>query len=120
MRIGEENSRKEEILEIEERMAELPVGHVVYKTIKGKRQPYLQWTENGKTISKYLKKDDRERILAQVEERKQLSARRRVLRSTVNEISAAAEREQAEEYRTNVSDGPALQAMIRVSGGRVP
>ena len=30
------------------RIAELPVGGITYKTINGKRYPYLQWTENGR------------------------------------------------------------------------
>lgn len=44
------------------------------KKIKGKEQPYLQWTENGKSISKYIKIEDRETVFRQIERRKQLKA----------------------------------------------
>ena len=42
--------RQEKILriaEIERQLMDLPKGRVFYKTIKGKEQPYLQWSENG-------------------------------------------------------------------------
>ncbi|MCR5226495.1 MAG: hypothetical protein K6E27_04725 [Eubacterium sp.] len=52
----------------------LPKGTVVYKKIKGKEQPYLQWSEKGKTKSRYIKKDEREQILAMVEKRLELKA----------------------------------------------
>ena len=42
------NSR---IAELEQQLSTLPVGTLVYKTIVGKKQPYLQWTENGKSKS---------------------------------------------------------------------
>ena len=51
----------------------LPKGTIVYKNIKGKQQPYLQWSEKGKTKSKYLKKDEREYILSQIERRNYLN-----------------------------------------------
>ena len=60
------------IIELENEIAILPQGSINIKKIKGKEQPYLQWTENGKSKSKYIKKDEREQILAGVERRKQL------------------------------------------------
>ena len=58
--------------EIEDRLSSLPQGTVVYKTIRGLRQPYLQWTENGKTKSRYIKAGERDEILRKVQERKDL------------------------------------------------
>ena len=52
------------IIELENEIAILPQGSINIKKIKGKEQPYLQWTENGKSKSKYIKKDEREQILA--------------------------------------------------------
>ena len=60
------------IIELEHEIAILPQGSINIKKIKGKEQPYLQWTENGKSKSKYIKKDEREQIFAGVERRKQL------------------------------------------------
>ncbi|MBQ9043611.1 MAG: AAA family ATPase [Eggerthellaceae bacterium] len=59
---------------IRRRIAELPAGSISMKTIKGKEQPYLQWTQDGKTKSRYLKASEREAVIAQVEERKRLEA----------------------------------------------
>ena len=50
---------KKEITLVEEKIASYPRGNVSFKTIKGKKQPYLQWTEDGKRHSKYLKLDER-------------------------------------------------------------
>lgn len=68
------------ILELENEIALLPQGSINIKKIKGKEQPYLQWTENGKSKSKYIKKYEREQILAGVERRKQLQDELRELK----------------------------------------
>ena len=48
-------------------------GTLVYKTINGKKQPYLQWTENGKSKSRYIKKEEREQVFAALEARQRSS-----------------------------------------------
>lgn len=68
------------IMELENKIAILPQGSINIKKINGKEQPYLQWTENGKSKSKYIKKDEREQILAGVERRKQLQDELRELK----------------------------------------
>ena len=60
---------------VEARIAELPPGYISKKTIKGKTQYYLQWRENGKMKSKYIRADDVEDIQKQIEERKTLQER---------------------------------------------
>ena len=60
------------IKELENEIAILPQGSINIKKINGKEQPYLQWTENGKSKSKYIKKGERKTIFAEVERRKQL------------------------------------------------
>ena len=60
------------IMELENELAILPQGSINIKKINGKEQPYLQWTENGKSKSKYIKKVEREEIFSGVERRKQL------------------------------------------------
>ena len=61
------------IEELEKKKESLLHGTLIYKTIKGKKQPYLQWTEKGVTKSKFIKTGEREQILELVEERKHVS-----------------------------------------------
>ena len=68
------------IMELENEIAILPHGSINIKKINGKEQPYLQWTENGKSKSKYIKKNEREEIFASVERRKQLQDELRELK----------------------------------------
>lgn len=50
----------------------LPVGYISKKTINGKVQHYLQWRENGKLKSKYIRKDELEAVEQQIARRKEL------------------------------------------------
>ena len=77
---GEQMDINKRILELENELAILPQGSINIKKINGKEQPYLQWTENGKSKSKYIKKDEREQIFAGVERRKQLQEELRELK----------------------------------------
>ena len=58
------------IADIEEKIKVLPHGSITYKTIRGKKQPYLQWREYGKVKSKYIKLNEREQIFTQIALRK--------------------------------------------------
>ena len=97
------------IREIEEQLAQLPPGNVVYKTIKGNKQPYLQWSENGKSHSKYIKVANREETIKGAELRKKLSAELKELKASlpVTGVPSA-----APSYRTNVVYGEMLNAQI--------
>ena len=79
-RRGDQMDIVKRILELENEIALLPQGSINIKKIKGREQPYLQWTENGKSKSKYIKKHEREQILAGVERRKQLQDELRELK----------------------------------------
>ena len=57
---------------VEKRISELPPGYISKKTIRGKTQYYLQWRENGKIKSKYIRAENVEDIQKQIEERKKL------------------------------------------------
>lgn len=72
---------KKRINELEHEIAMLPQGSINIKIINGKEQPYLQWTENKKSKSKYIKKNEREQIFAGVERRKQLQEELRTLKN---------------------------------------
>lgn len=77
---GEFMDISKRIMELEKEIAILPQGSINIKKINGKEQPYLQWTENGKSISKYIKKNEREQIFTGVERRKLLQDELRELK----------------------------------------
>ena len=70
---------KQRIREIEQRLEELPKGTLTYKTINGKKQPYVQRTIDGKSVSYYVKVSEREQILLEFEERGRLQEERQHL-----------------------------------------
>lgn len=70
---------KRRIEEIEERLEQLPKGTLTYKTINGKKQPYVQRTIEGKSFSSYVKMSEREQILLEFEERGKLSEEKKSL-----------------------------------------
>lgn len=96
------------IIELEKEIAVLPHGSINIKNIKGKEQPYLQWTENGKSKSKYIKKGEREQILAGVERRKQLQDELRELKK-----SEVAPTPMMTKFETSVIIGNRLLAMTK-------
>ena len=63
---------KQRIEEIDRQLEELPKGTLTYKTIKGRKQPYIQRTIDGKSVSYYVRISEREQIMIELEERSQL------------------------------------------------
>lgn len=59
---------------VQEQIAELPKGNITYKTINGKKYPYLQWTESGKQHGRRVKDDELDLLSASINERKRLEA----------------------------------------------
>ena len=99
------------IKELEREIAVLPQGTINIKKINGKQQPYLQWTENGKSKSKYIKVKDREQIFAGVERRKQLQEELRELKDVYcGEPTPAVEETK---FETSVVTGQRLLAMTK-------
>jgi len=96
------------IIELEEEISNLPQGSINIKKINGKEQPYLQWTENGKSKSRYIKKEEREQIFADIERRKQLQENLRELKKS--EIAVMPKRTK---FETNVVVGERLLAMTK-------
>lgn len=70
------------IRQIEDELAGLPTGYISKKTISGKERFYLQWMENGKLKSKYIKAAELHSITAQVERRKKLQEELKALKET--------------------------------------
>ena len=98
-----------QIAEIEQELMLLPKGKLFYKTIKGNKQPYLQWSENGKTVTKYVKLNEREQVFRALEQREKLMEKLAALK-------AAPEGEDGLlpefAFRMNVISGPALDDLI--------
>ena len=92
--------------EIERELQELPKGRVFQKTIKGKQQPYLQWSEHGKAMTRYVKMKEREEVFRQLECRDQLEKELEELKKEPEEKESSLENIH---FRTNVVFGPALK-----------
>ncbi|MDD6215460.1 MAG: AAA family ATPase [Roseburia sp.] len=99
---------KKRINELENQIAALPQGSINIKKINGKEQPYLQWTENGKSKSKYIKKGEREQIFAEVEQRRQLQEELRKLKKL-----NLADTPKTARFETSVIIGKRLLAMTK-------
>lgn len=96
---------------IESKIAELPVGYISKKNIKGKTQYYLQWRENGKMKSKYIRADNVETVRQQIEERKRLAAKLDELKLHYPKTGEPVT------YETAVVCGAALKAMTEAVNG---
>lgn len=60
---------------MQEWIAQLPKGNITYKTIRGKKYAYLQWTEDGKQRNRRVKDDELQTLMEQIEQRKVLEAK---------------------------------------------
>ena len=76
---GEKMQKK--IEELEQQIAELPVGYISKKKIHGKDRFYHQWTEDGKVRSKYLREGEKEPLEEQVQKRRKLQAQLKELKA---------------------------------------
>ncbi len=96
-----------------EQISILPKGNITYKTIRGARRMYLQWTENGKKHSRYVRAEDEKTVFDQVSRRKTLEQELKLvetgIESTDNAI--ATERHNIEKYETRVVLGNELLSM---------
>ncbi len=85
----------ERIRRIEEELASLPTGYISRKIIAGKERFYLQWTENGKIKSKYIKASEYEEVAAKVESRRLLREELKSLKKTPEGITAGNQKRKA-------------------------
>ncbi|MCQ2510562.1 MAG: ATP-binding protein [Lachnospiraceae bacterium] len=79
---------KSKIDRIDEQLEKLPKGTLTYKTINGKKQPYLQRTVEGKSKSVYIRQGEREEILMQLEERGRLMREKERLIAYMENLSS--------------------------------
>ncbi len=94
------------ITQLEKEIAGCPHGCISKKNISGKIRYYLQWSENGKTKSRYLKADEVDVVRAGVEKRKALQKELHKLRQSigVNTLKPTA----VNSYSMNILLGSAL------------
>lgn len=71
-----------QINKLEEEISSLPVGYISKKMINGRERYYQQWTENGKTKSKYIKNEDLEEFQKKIDLRKSLRSKLSELKSS--------------------------------------
>ncbi len=76
----------EKIYDIQLSLDSLPRGYISKKTIKGKEYYYLQNRENGKITSKYIKKENVNKICEQLEQVKQYNKELPTLKTRLLEI----------------------------------
>ena len=72
----------EQIVTLEKELLGCVNGYISRKVINSKERFYLQWTENGKLKSRYIKADELEAVRASVARRKQIQEKLKELTAT--------------------------------------
>lgn len=98
----------QQIESLKQQIAVLPIGSISRKKINGKIRFYHQWTENGKTKSKYLRDGEVEPLQRQIEKRRELQKELRMLQAKLPKHTG---KELA--FETNATTGKALLALAR-------
>lgn len=103
-------NKRESILE---QISVLPKGNITYKTIRGCRRMYLQWTENGKKQSRYVRAEDEKKVLDLVSRRKALEQELKLIETDIQNTEVGKVREilAIEKYETRVVFGDELLSM---------
>ena len=71
--LNEEKSRLENKKEhYEKRLELLPKGSIVYKKINDKKYPYLVFRKNKKVVTKYIRENELNKLLEQLEDSKRV------------------------------------------------
>lgn len=104
-----DNEILDQIAELEQKIAELPIGSVTKKTVNGHVYYYHRWSENGDRQEKYLSADEVEPFKEQIERRKTLEAELRLLKKKTPKKKAA----KKQNFITNVRIGDALRTYSR-------
>ena len=101
--------------DLEKEIAELPIGYISKKNIRGKIKMYHQWTEQGKKKSKYLNDDTASYMTKLIEKRRSLEKELKELKkqltkelSSAKSLSVPAEHQ----FKTEVLIGTALRAFV--------
>ena len=105
--------RSADVETIKKQILSLPKGSITYKNIRGSRRMYLQWYEDGKKVSRYIKKDEEVSTRELVEKIKRLENELALTGKTVSLSNDGNYSETAiiKKYETNVVSGMELRKM---------
>jgi len=104
-----DNKIIEQIADLEQKIAALPIGSVTKKTVNGHVYYYHRWSENGVRQEKYLPADEVGPLKEQIEHRKALEAELQLLKKNAPKKKAA----KTQNFITNVRIGDSLRAYSR-------
>ena len=79
--------KEQKLALIEKRIAELPHGYVSRKIINGRERLYLQWRDGDKVMSRYIREHEKEAVLKEVAERKELERQLKELSENCGTVS---------------------------------
>ena len=93
---------RDRIEDIDARLKELPKGTLTYKTINGKKQPYIQKSVDGKVTSTYVKLDEREQVFLEFEERSRLQEEKKHLLAYMRKLQGILSRNPYPDARVGI------------------
>lgn len=97
----------EHIAEIEREIAVLPAGGVSKKNVHGNIYYYHRITQNGKRIEKYVKADEVDELISNIEKRKKLE-------KELKKLKQCMPKEKNLDFKTKVLVGDRLKSLISI------
>lgn len=96
------------IAEIEREIAVLPAGGVSKKNVHGKVYYYHRITQNGKRTEKYVKADDVDELISNIEKRKKLE-------KELKKLKQCMPKEKNLDFKTKVIIGDRLKSLVSIT-----
>ena len=96
------------IAEIEREIAVLPAGGVSKKNVHGKVYYYHRITQNGKRMEKYVKADDVDELISNIEKRKKLE-------KELKKLKQCMPKEKNLDFKTKVIIGDRLKSLVSIT-----
>ena len=106
------NDLKEQLARLEEQINALPRGSISTKKVNGHMYYYHRWYEGKTRKEQFIPEEELEKLLAQIEQRKELQAKRRELKKQQPKASKKALPVDTAEYITMVRRGSELRAFM--------
>lgn len=97
---------------LEKELSEFPIGYISKKRILGKERLYLQWVENGKIKSRYIKDNEKEEICSLVERRKKIQEELKELKTTPEGKQSTNQKRTTERNTKNLNGSLMLEDRI--------
>jgi len=85
------------------KLSQLKKGYISTKTIANKKYEYLQYRENGKLVSEFIKKENLSDIKVELDERVEITKKINDIAIRLNKIEAAADILDSTFYRTLIT-----------------